>query len=436
MKRLLYEQLKTWQQTPDRKPLLLMGVRQVGKTTLLKKFGKSEYKNLVCLNFDDYPSYKSFFTTDLDPHRIIKDISLAMNVTITPEDTLLFFDEIQECPEALNSLKYFNEKANEYAICAAGSLLGVKLAHCQGFPVGKVHFKTLYPLNFVEFLNATGDEQLSEHLSTLTLHDTINPAIHNKLLQRLRYYFLIGGMPEAINKYKLTENLAEVRIIHRDIIKAYNLDFTKHAPASLIMKITDCFHAIPAQLAKENKKFIYSVIREGARARNYEEAVQWLQEAGLIYKLFNTNTPKLPLSAYENRSIFKTYLVDVGLLNTLADLPLQSILDEYRLFQEFRGSLTENYVTQELVQLEQNLYYWTSHGRAEIDFVLRYNESILPIEIKSGQSSHKKSLAYYREKYKPKLAIRLSPKNLIMQDKLINIPLYLTGQLHRLLQLL
>jgi len=433
MKRQLMHRLKGWKWAQDRKPLLLMGARQVGKTTLLQKFGEQEYQNVVCVNFDDRPDLKRLFETNLSPSRILKDISLEFDVEITPEKTLLIFDEIQECPNALNSLKYFNEGANEYHVCGAGSLLGVKLAHTKGFPVGKVHFETLYPLNFIEFLDAMGEIRLTDYLRTLTLKEDISEPIHEKLLQHLKRYLFVGGMPEAVMKYKKTENFAKTREIHRDIIRAYDLDFTKHAPHLLIMRITECFHSITSQLAKENKRFIYSIVRQGARARNYEDAIQWLVEAGLIYKIYNTNTPKLPLNAYENRNIFKVYLVDVGLLNTMADLPSKIILRGNDLFQEFRGSLMENFVTQELAQQHERLHYWTSKGRSELDFIFRHEEFIYPLEIKSGYTGQKKSLLIYRDKYKPKLVLRASPQNLDKQDGFINVPLYLVGQLLRLL---
>lgn len=433
MKRQLMHQLHAWKASPDRKPLLLMGARQVGKTTLLKRFAEQAYQHIVFIDFDARPELKRLFEQNLQPKRIIRDIALEFNTTISPTTTLLIFDEIQECPEALNSLKYFNETANEYHVCGAGSLLGVKLAHTKGFPVGKVHFEVLYPLNFIEFLNAIEQVQLKDYLVSLTLTDTISAPIHEKLLEYLKYFLLIGGMPEAINKYQSTENIEAVRVVHHDILSAYELDFVKHAPRSLIMRITECFHSITSQLAKENKKFIYSVIRQGARARNYEDAIQWLVEAGLFHKIYHTATPKLPLNAYEDRNIFKVYPLDVGLLNTMADLPTNLILRKNELFQEFSGSLTETFVTQELIQQHKQLHYWTSEGRAEVDFVFRHQEFIYPLEVKSGYSSRKKSLLFYKDKYNPTVILRTSPQNLDKQDGFINIPLYLIGQLTRLL---
>jgi len=436
MKRQLMHKLITWKASSRRKPLLLMGARQVGKTTLLQEFGRQAYQNTVFINFDDRPELKRLFEQNLRPDRILKDISLELGVDIIPGETLLVFDEIQECPNALNSLKYFNEDANHYHVCGAGSLLGVKLAHTKGFPVGKVNFETLYPLNFIEFLEALGETRLKDYVLSLTLNDVIAEPIHTKILGFLKYYLVVGGMPEAVSYYKKTENFDGVREIHRDILRSYDLDFAKHAPSSLIMRITDCFHSLTSQLAKENKKFIYSVIRQGARARNYEDAVAWLVEAGLFYKIYNTNTPKLPINAYANPTLFKIYLVDVGLLNTMADLPAKIILKGNELFQEFSGSLTENFVTQELAQCYEALHYWTSDGRAEVDFIFRHEEAIYPLEVKSGYTSQKKSLLFYRDKYKPKLILRTSPQNLDRQDAFINLPLYLVGQLPRLLEVL
>lgn len=434
MKRSLLSKLTAWKTAQYRKPLLLMGARQVGKTTLLRQFGKQAYDQIVELNFDNHPELKQLFESDLKPERILRDISLAMDVNIIPGETLLFFDEIQECPNALNSLKYFNEEANQYHVCGAGSLLGVKLMHIKGFPVGKVSFETLYPLNFLEFLTAIHQPKLAEYLSTLTLKDKINDAVHEKLMQYCRTYLFTGGMPEAVNCYQATEDFNQVRAIHHDILRAYDLDFVKHAPQSLVMRITDCFHSITRQLAKENKKFVYSVIRDGARARNYEDALQWLVEAGLFFKVYRTTTPKLPLAAYEEQHIFKTLFLDVGLLNTKANLPIKTLLRGNALFQECHGALTENFVAQALQQQYKQLHYWASENRAEVDFILQNNDQLYPLEVKSGSSNRKKSLLIYKEKYKPKCSLRVSSQNLDAHHDFINLPLYLIGELSRLLQ--
>lgn len=433
MKRSLMHQLQAWKTAVHRKPMLVMGARQVGKTTLLRTFGQEHYHNTVELNFDDQPQLKQLFERDLKPERIIRDISLECNAEIIPGKTLLFFDEIQECPNALNSLKYFRENANNYHICGAGSLLGVKLAHTKGFPVGQVHFEKLYPLNFFEFLDALDQTRLKEYLATITLDEKINPAIHEKCMEYLRYYFLIGGMPEAIHAYQETKQFSAAREVHRDILRAYDLDFVKHAPSDLVMKITECFHSISSQLAKENKKFIYSVVREGARARNYENALQWLVEANLFHKVYQVSAPKLPLRAYENSQFFKAYFCDVGLLNTLSDLPIKTVIHGDALFQEFHGALTENFVAQELAFHHERLHYWTSDNRAEVDFVLQQDNLVYPLEVKSGMTNYKKSLLTYRAKYQPPLLLRASPQNLDKQEGFVNLPLYLVGDILRIL---
>lgn len=413
--------------------MLVMGARQVGKTTLLRNFGKEFYRNIVELNFDDHPKLKQFFEHDLDPQRIVRDICLELDTEIIPGETLLFFDEIQDCPNALNSLKYFRENANEYHVCGAGSLLGVKLSHTKGFPVGQVHFEKLFPLSFFEFLDALGQTRLKDYLLSLTFNDKITENIHEKCLEYLKYYFLIGGMPEAIDTYQKTQQFDAVREVHKDILRAYDLDFLKHAPSHLVMKITECFYSVGSQLAKENKKFIYSVIREGARARTYEEALQWLMEASLLHKAYQISTPKLPLQAYENSQCFKAYFCDTGLLSTLVNLPAKTILHGNNLFQEFHGALTENFVAQALIQHHDRLHYWTSENRAEIDFVLQQEELVYPLEVKSGMSNYKKSLTVYRGKYQPPLLLRTSPQNLDKQKEFINVPLYLVGDIARLL---
>ena len=431
MKRPLLQRLNSWKSSAHRKPMLVMGARQVGKTTLIREFGRQSYRHVVELNFDDHPHLKQLFERDLDPKRILRDISLELNAEIIPGETLLFFDEIQDCPNALNSLKYFRENASEYHVCGAGSLLGVKLMHMKGFPVGQVHFEKLYPLSFFEFLDALDQTRLKNYLLELTIDDTINESIHEKCLEYLRYYLLIGGMPEAVSIYQQTEKFDSVRDVHRDILRSYDLDFVKHAPHHLVMKITECFHSITSQLAKENKKFIYSVIREGARARNYEEALQWLVEANLFHKAYQISSPKIPLRTYENSQFFKAYFCDVGLLNTMTNLPIKALIQGNALFQEFHGALIENFVAQEMACDHERLYYWNSENRAEVDFVFQYEESIYPLEVKAGTTKHKKSLMAYRDKYHPPLLLRASPQNLEKQVDFVNVPLYLVSQLSR-----
>lgn len=429
MKRKIMEHLKAWKTQKKRKPLILMGARQVGKTFVLKKFGESEYKNTTYLNFEDNPSLCKLFDASLDPEVILKALAIEMDTDIIPGKTLIIFDEVQECPNALNSLKYFYENAPDQHVVAAGSLLGVKLAHTKGFPVGKVQFLTLYPLSFSEFLEALQKQKLSDFLGELKNPEPLPPNLHEKFLNHFKEYLFVGGMPEAVAEYIDSQNFSKVREIQKAILSAYSLDFAKHAPKEQIMKINQVWSSIPNQLSKENKKFIYSVIRGGARAKEFEIALQWLIEAGLIYKVAHVSAPKIPLSAYADMNTFKTYLVDVGLLGAMSNLSAKTIIHENELFQEFKGALTENYVAQELVHGNFSLFYWTSEGKAELDFILEYEGLVFPMEVKSGNSSKKKSLRVYAETYKPKLLIRTSPMNLKKDDDVLNCPLYLLEEL-------
>ncbi|NGX43385.1 MAG: hypothetical protein K940chlam7_01682 [Chlamydiae bacterium] len=429
MDRRLFEQLEAWKIKDRRKPLILMGARQVGKTFLLQQFAREKYRNHVYLNFEDTPALKKLFEESLQPKDILRNISIESNLKIEPGETLLIFDEIQECPSALNSLKYFCESANEYHICAAGSLLGVKLMHTKGFPVGKVDFLHLYPLGFFEFLQAVNETELYEYLQEYQDVTPLSEFLHDKLIRLFKVYMFVGGMPEAVANYIDVGNYSNVSEIHQAILNAYSLDFAKHAPKDQLMKISQVWDSIPGQLAKENKKFIYSVIRKGARAREYELAIQWLVEAGLIYKAYNVSTPKLPLEAYVNFEFFKIYLLDVGLLGAISHLSPKAIIDGNALFQEFRGASTENYVAQELVRSRYGLYYWTSAGKAELDFLIQHNDTIYPLEVKSGNSGRKKSLRVYGEQYHPKLLARTSPMNLRKDGDVLNCPLYLLSRL-------
>lgn len=436
MKRKLSKDLEQWRLSPARKPLVLMGARQVGKTYTLKEFADQHYKNLVSLNFDLNRGLSSIFEADLDPKRIIRDISLQTNSEIIPGETLIFFDEVQECPNALISLKYFNELANEYHICAAGSLLGVKLLNTKGFPVGKVNLFYLYPLDFSEFLIASGEIKLAEYLENVSIHEQVSSVIHEKLLALFKIYMITGGMPEAIKTYFADSNqsLTAVRKTQQMILNTYNLDFSKHAPANMIMKILQVWNSIPSQLVKENKKFIYSVLRQGARAKDFEDAIQWLVEADLICKTYNITAPNLPISAYCNYDIFKLYLFDVGLYGAIANLDPAIIIHGDELFVEFKGSIAETYVAQALHMINagnaiRDLYYWTSPGKAEVDFIIQVSNQIYPLEVKSGLSSKQKSLAVYTDKYKPKFVLRTSTQNLKLTGELLNIPLYLMFKL-------
>jgi len=433
MKRTIFNQLIAWQQSVTRKPLILLGARQVGKTFILKHFGATAYLNSIYINFEDNPSYRRLFEASLEPEAILRALSLELNIAISPKDTLIIFDEIQECPNALNSLKYFCEQANQYHIAAAGSLLGVKLKNTKGFPVGKVDFLDLYPMSFSEFLIALDQTRLVDFLHEIQTLDPIPSNLHDKFIEYFKTYLFIGGMPEAVAQFVQTGDIQTCRKIHQDIIRAYQLDFAKHAPADIVMKINQVWDSIPSQLAKENKKFIYSVLRTGARARDFETAIQWLLEAGLIAKVYNIETPKMPLEAYKNFEIFKIYLVDVGLLGAKTLLPANVIVHGNEVFEEFKGSYVENYVATTLARLQYSLFYWTSAGTAEVDFILQNDGDIYPLEIKSGLSTKKKSLLVYADKYRPKLVVRSSPMNLKQDGAMLNIPLYLLDELPHLL---
>ena len=429
MKRDIFILLEKWKHSERRKPLILNGARQVGKTYSLKHFGKSSYKNFAYLNFEKDESLRQYFDSTLDPKELIKILSIHTKTDIEPQHTLLVFDEIQECPKALNSLKYFCEEANEYHIAAAGSLLGVKTAHEKGFPVGKVNFLHLYPLTFFEFLSAFGQEKLRTFLENLHSYEPLLNPMHEKLIQLLKIYFFVGGMPEACAEYAKSESVNVVREIQLEILSAYEKDFAKHAPGNEVMKITTVWTQIHRQLAKENKKFIFAAIRKSARGRDYEEAIQWLSDAGLIHKSHLVESPKFPLSAYADNSIFKIFLLDVGLLGAQSHLSPQAIIDGNLLFTEFKGALTENYVAQELIaEKHKQLYYWTSEGTAEIDFLIEDDHEIYPLEAKAGASQKKKSLLVYKEKYAPSKLIRTSTMNLKHDGDIYNYPLYLISR--------
>ena len=429
MKRDIYRALEDWKKSTRRKPLILNGARQVGKTYALKHFGQTSYEKIAYLNFEKDEKLGQYFEGTLDPKQIIKILSIHTEVDIEPRRTLLILDEIQECLKALNSLKYFCEEANEYHVVAAGSLLGVKTAREKGFPVGKVNFLHMYPLTFFEFLSALGQEKTCLFLKEHHTYEPIPNPMHEKLIQLLKLYFFIGGMPEAVAEYAKTENLNIIREIQSEIINSYEKDFAKHAPPNEIMKITTVWKQVHRQLAKENKKFIFAAIRKSARGRDYEEAIQWLSDAGLIHKSYLVESPKFPLSAYADNNIFKIFLFDVGLLGAQSNLSPQVIIDGDLLFTEFKGALTENYVAQELIaSRHQEPYYWASEGTAEIDFLIEEDHEIYPLEVKAGASQKKKSLLVYNQKYAPSKLIRATTMNLKHDGDIYNCPLYLISR--------
>ena len=428
MERECYKKLLNWKVSPQRKPLILRGARQVGKTYLLTQFAKNEYEDVIYLNFDEEPHLGSLFKENLDPERIVKELNIYFKKTIQPGKTLIIFDEIQECPQALGSLKYFCEKKNEIHIATAGSLLGVKLT--TSFPVGKVNFIDLAPMNFFEFIHAIGENSLRVMLEEIQEPKAVSDIFHEKLIKLLKYYFFIGGMPEAVATYLKNENLEDVRTTQKEILDAYVLDFAKHAPKEDVMKIMAVWDSIPNQLAKENKKFIFSAIRKSARGREFETSIQWLKSAGLIVKAHSISVPKLPIDAYADKQAFKIFLLDLGLLGAMSKLEARILLDGHHLFQEFKGALTENFVALELHDNHYDgLYYWTSEGIAKVDFVISKEQQIFPLEVKAGFSKQKKSLLVYDQKFSnienpaPVLS-RTSLRNFAFDGKIVNYPLY------------
>ena len=424
MERLLIEELKKWQNKTDRKPLILRGARQVGKTWLLKEFGKICFKDVCYINFEQVDSLESVFSGTLNPEEIINQLSVFHGKRIQPNDTLIIFDEVQEMPRALTCLKDFAEETPEYAICCAGSLLGVALHKGTSFPVGKVDFLTLHSMSFREFLIANGEHMLVEYV--LNGSRALQP-FESRLVNMLKQYFIIGGMPSAVKKWLDTKDYFAVDEVQHAIIVAYENDFSKHAPNNLVEKIRYVWDSIPSQLAKENKKFIYGLVREGARAREYEDALMWLSDAGEILRTYNVTKPDVPLKAYADLKSFKVFLLDVGLLRCLSGLSPKVILEGSRIFEEFKGALTEQYVCQELNTIPhlQSQYYWTTPSKAEIDFLLSEGLNVIPLECKAGYTMNAKSLKSYREKYSPTLSLRTSLLPYERNEGMCNIPLYI-----------
>lgn len=434
MYRYALEDLRAWKKSKRRKPLIVRGARQVGKTWLLEEFGKEFKDGFLRINFDKQPEYKQFFETTKDIKRIIVNLSMATGTKITTE-TLLILDEIQSCPAALNSLKYFCEDASEYFVACAGSLLGLTLS--EGFPVGKVDFLDMGPMNFKEFLLAMGDENYVQYIETLDKIDTIPDAFSKPLIEKLKMYFIVGGMPEAVKIWTEDFDIQGVDKVQFSILDSYESDFGKHVPENDVPKIRLIWKSLPSQLAKENKKFLYSVIREGERAREYENALNWLINADLVKKTSKITKPNLPLSAYEDLTCFKIYLCDVGLLRRHSRLASTAFSEENRLFTEFKGALTENFVLQSLLRsFEVTPFYWAQVPH-EVDFIIQKDNDIFPIEVKAGTNIASASIKQYLKEYEAetKFAIRLSLKNFSFDGKILNIPLYLIDELDRIIEL-
>ncbi len=418
--------LVAWKKNPRRKPMVLQGARQVGKTWILKYFGQTEFESVAYFNFDAQPELKQFFSTSKDPKRIIQNLSLVHGKTILPEKTLIIFDEIQECNDALNALKYFCEDSPEYYITCAGSLLGVALSRGASFPVGKVDFITVFPISFSEFL-AVADSSLLTYLEQKDSLEPIPDLFFNQLVEKFKMYFISGGMPEAIVALLESGDIALVQTVLQNILNAYSLDFSKYVDNKNIPKINYIWSSLPSQLARENKKFLYQTVKPGARAREYEDALLWLINAGLVYRIYCSKKPALPLSAYDDLSAFKIYSLDVGVLRLLSHLDPVAILEGNRLFTEFKGALTENYILESLIQQFEELpRYWSSANKAEVDYLIQYNNDIIPIEVKSDENIRSKSLAFYRKEFSPKLSIRYSLRNLKYDEGVLNIPLFMS----------
>lgn len=424
MYRIAMEQLLKWKEKKRRKPLIIRGARQVGKTWLMKEFGRTAYKQVVYINFDNNAPMKQLFDGNLQIERLITGLELYAGHKIDAENTLLIFDEVQEVPKALTSLKYFNEDAPQYQIVCAGSLLGVALHQGTSFPVGKVEFLDLYPLSFFEFLMALGKES---YVNLLQQGDfEIATSFKQEYAELLKHYYYVGGMPEVVQVFADNKDFSEAREIQSRILAAYEQDFSKHAPNEVVPRIRMLWNSIPAQLTKENKKFIYGLVKEGARAKEYELAMLWLTDCGLVHKVHRVTAPNLPLKAYEDLKAFKLFLLDVGLLSCMVGLRQDVLLNGNDLFKEFKGALTEQYVLQQLKTIKKvNTYYWTApQGTAEVDFVIDNGQDVIPVEVKAETNLQAKSLKVYREKFQPKRSIRTSMADYKDEDWLLNLPLW------------
>lgn len=424
MLRLAVEKLVTWRDSSNRKPLIIRGARQVGKTWLMKTFGQSYYQNVAYINFENNERMQNLFKDDFKIERILTGLQIESATTINRE-TLIIFDEVQEVPTALTSLKYFQENAPEYHILAAGSALGVLLHQGASFPVGKVGFLDLYPLNFVEFLIATGNQALVDLMKTQDF--ALISSFKTKFIDLLRTYYFVGGMPESVQVYLDTKNLLQVREVQQRLLLAYEQDFSKHAPYDQVPRIRQAWNSMPAQLARENRKFVYGLIKQGARAREFELALLWLQDSSLIHKVYRATNPESPLSAYQDNNAFKVFLLDVGLLGALSKLDAVSILGGNKIFMQYKGALTEQYVFQQLSSIRKdNLFYWSAESAtAEIDFIIQREGRVYPIEVKAEENLKSKSLKVYKQRFDPRKSIRTSMSDYRDEGWLVNLPLYM-----------
>lgn len=435
MQRNVTKQLIEWKSKSNRKPLIVMGVRQCGKSFIIDSFGKNDYEDVATFNFEKQEALSEIFESDYDVNRIIFELELFWGQKIKAGKTLIFFDEIQACSKAITSLKYFCENAPEHHIICAGSLLGVKLSNESSFPVGKVEFINMYPMSFDEFVRANGEEMLADYISDFDTGKKIPEVIGNKLNNLLKQYYVTGGMPEVVKIWCETQDIQEVEKKQQEIIDGYEFDFAKHAPIKDFPKLAAIWKSIPIQLARENNKFMFGHVKKGWRSKDLEDALEWLINAGLAYKVCQIEKPFLPLSAYEKPTAFKLYLCDIGLLRKMSNVPYQAILDTSKIYTEFKGAMTENYVMNELVKNVANpLYYWTSGNSAEVDFVIQIDSDIIPIEVKSEKNVRAKSLAEYRKKYNPKYSVKTSMKIETNGIEVLNIPLYIISAIKKFLK--
>ena len=426
MRRDAMQQLYDWKEKTTRKPLIVRGARQVGKTWLMKEFASSAYRQFAYINFEDNEVMKDVFQKDFDVERILMAIQLVTGIVVDTE-TLIIFDEIQEAPRGLTALKYFQEKAPQYHVVAAGSLLGIAMHSNDSFPVGKVDFMDLYPLSFSEFLEAVGQEAFARLLAKKDWG--LIAAFRSKLIDLLKQYYYVGGMPEVVNAFINHKDYAEVRQLQQPILDSYDRDFSKHAPIAEVPRIRMIWRSVPAQLAKENKKFIYGVVKEGARAKDFELAIEWLIDAGLIYKVSRVKKAGIPLSAYEDFSAFKLFLLDTGLMGAMSGLPPQALLEGNVLFSDYKGAITEQYVLQQLKSVKGlSIYYWSSDtSRGELDFLLQKDVSVIPVEVKAEENLQSKSLRFFVEKNAGLHGVRFSMSDYRKQEWMINYPLYSVG---------
>lgn len=424
MQRELLQILIKWKEKGDRKPLIIRGARQVGKTWLMKEFGKTHYKNIAYVNFETALSLHHIFESGFEVEKLIMALKIETGADIIPGETLIILDEIQECEAAITSLKYFQENANQYHIVAAGSLLGVASNKKRSFPVGKVDFLDLHPLSFSEFLLAVNEPQL---LNLLQKKDWgLITAFKSKYIDLLKHYYYVGGMPEVVLTYINEKDFKRVREKQLNILTSYEQDFSKHAPNEIVPRIRLVWQSIPSQLAKENRKFTYGNLKKGARAREFELAIEWLTNAGIVHKVNRCNKPGMPLIAYTVLSDFKLFILDVGLLAAMGNLDIHTLISEQSLFEEFKGALTEQYVLQQLRSIDQlPIYYWSAEkATAEIDFLIQYQNRIIPIEVKAAENLKAKSLKSYHQKFSPEMSIRTSLSDYRKEDWLVNLPLY------------